>query len=569
MPIQVPSIREFPDDDRIWRLDWLGAVEQHPNEAKIDVYLSPAKPGIDAPRVLADFEGAGTKIQVGAGQLPLLIIGTLWRRQRRLRQTMGQRINLRDVRITSDTVKLVDAGTRLAERRWLIPPFAHQLDKSAWLSQCLAIEHDGDPHRILLPVSEAIRFYYAVSSDLAHAVFGGAFRFHMDTLANPGLTGMLPGTKRMVVQLRQWLVNDDAWVIARVLEDRFAAAGVIRIYDSLLRITANTKPAFPECSLPFSGVTVWDTRGVSLPGEAGAKRWLIHELQGCSASFPFEELEVVRDNDSRKAEDPDKDLPPEEKKPAWAGGSKVEKPKPGRQLQSDDPPDVDLASVGIPLASERFGFLHGKEIIKTPKEQCKYKSASLRKPKSSDLLGTGNAVNTSTGVGQAKIGWQKLDVERRKRLPASFDTVLQIVDELNKVKGIAAVVRPPAAGIDYLRPAKRSRISQWGYLDQNAKTVRRVLVIDIRTPKTCACLIEFEQRATESYKLALLVSGNQTVLPNMRLMLFLGMLVSAQGVWLRIKSLPDGARLVLFKHTRPSAADFAKAIEKALGDAFP
>ncbi len=569
MPIQVPSIREFPEDDRIWRLDWVGAVEQHPGEPKIDVYLSPAKPGVDAPRVQADFEEAGTKIQVGAGQLPLLIIGTLWRRQRRLRQAMGQQATLLNVHINSDTVKLVDAKTSLADRRWLIPPFAHQIDKSAWTSQCLAIEHEGDPYGILLPVTEAIRFYYAVSSDLAHAAFGGAFRFHMDTLANPGLTGMLPGTKRMVVQLRQWLADDDAWVIARVLEDRFAAAGVNRIYDSLLRNTANTKPAFPECSLPFSGVTDWDTRGVSLPGEAGAKRWLIHELQRCSAPFPFEELEVVRDNDSRKAEDPDKDLPPEEKKPAWAGGSKVEKPTSGSQLQSDDPPDVDLASVGIPLASERFGFLHGKEIIKTPKEQCKYKSASLRKPKSSDLLGTGNPVNSPTGVGQAKIGWQNPEVERRKRLPASFDAVLQIVDELNKINGVSALVRPSAAGIDYLRPAKRSRISQWGYLDQDAKSVRRVLVVDIRTPKASACLIEFEQRAAESYKLALLVSGNQTVLSNMTLSPLLGALVSAQGVWSRIKSLPDDAHLVLFKHTRPSAAEFAKAIEKALVDVFP
>src|SRR5690606_2375671 len=117
--------------------------------------------------------------------------------------------------------------------------------------------------------------------------------------------------------LRQWLADDDGWVIGRILGDGHAHKGVTRIYDSLLKSTANRAAVFPECGLPFRGATDWSTRGIELPVDGGGKRWLIHELLRCSAPFPFDELEVVRDNDGTRA-DPDTDVPEDEKRPAWS-----------------------------------------------------------------------------------------------------------------------------------------------------------------------------------------------------------------------------------------------------------
>jgi hypothetical protein len=291
MPTRIPPIREFPKDDRTWRIDWLGAVERHASEALIDVFLSPGKAGIAKPEKQGHFEaGEAVKIQVGVGQLPFLAIGTLWKNRRRMMGTVGTELMLSGIQVSSETVRLVDAGTLLSEdpKRWMIPPFDHKIDSAARRSRCFAIEYDGDPYGILLPVAEAIRFYYAVSTDLAHIVFSGGFQLDLDSIINTADFGMVPGAERMYLKRRRWLSDADGWIIGRVLGSPQAASGVARVYDSLLQHSANAVSAFPECGLPFEGATRWQARGVPLFREKGTgSSFLILELLRCSAPFPF------------------------------------------------------------------------------------------------------------------------------------------------------------------------------------------------------------------------------------------------------------------------------------------
>lgn len=567
MPIRVPPLREFPKDGRIWRIDWLGAVERTAAEARIDVHLSPVKAGESNPRVQSHFDGdASTQVRIGIGLLPFLPIGSLWRDGRQLRRVAGYRKVLPDVRIEAKTVRTVDAGTILPDasdrRRWLIPNFAHQLPRSLWSSRCFAIEFGDDPYGIVLPVIEAIRFYYAVSTDLAHIAFNGAYQLHLNDVIDDSASGLLRGSDRMVLHLRQWLADDDGWVIGRILADRHAREGVTRIFDSLLRNAANRTTVFPECGLPFKGATNWATRGIELPAEGGRKRWLIQELTGCSAPFPFEELEVIRDNDNRRA-DTETDLPDDEKQPTWAGPRHMAKLSPDSQVQSDDAPEADIIAIDIPLAGERFGALYGKEIIKTPKEQCRYKTSSFRRSQAVALLGTGRAGGEPNGVAPLRVGWQR-DAERRHGLPASFDTLLTVMDALNTQSGVSATVRSLTPRTAFLPLTKPSAHWQWAYLDSASRIRRRVMTIDVDCSGTHGCVVEFERRESERSRVALLISPESAALSGARLELILGTLVSAEGVWANIKPRPPALTLVLFNHSRVSADAFAKDICVAL-----
>ena len=320
MPIKIPPIYEFPKDGGLWRIDWLGAVHRTSAEALIDVFLSPAKSGIRNPSRQSDFDSDQVElVKIGIGQIPFLTIGSLWRDRCRVGHVIATMTTFRSVKINADTVRLVNAGavrTEKPKRYFQIPPFKHAIQKDAWSSQCLAIEHNGDKYGILLPVSEAIRFYYAVSTDMAQVVFDGLLRFNRNSVINEAMSGMLQYSQRMVLQLRQWLADDDGWIIARMLLDSNAESGATQAFNSMMRDSIKGQLVFPECGLPFEGTTRWHARCIELQMNNERPRWLIQELMSCSALFPVEELEIIRDNDGRQAQNPYDDLPDEEKKPA-------------------------------------------------------------------------------------------------------------------------------------------------------------------------------------------------------------------------------------------------------------
>ena len=409
---------------------------------------------------------------------------------------------------------------------------------------------------------EAIRFYYAVSTDLAHAVFSGAFQLHLHTLIDTDISGPLRGSDRMVMRLRQWLADDDGWVIGRILGDSHARDGVTRVYDSLLKSTANRAAVFPECGLPFRGAMDWSTRGVELPVDGGGKRWLIQELLRCSAPFPFDELEVVRDNDGTQA-DPDTDLPEDEKRPAWSPPLRTAKLGADAEIQSDDPPEAQIDSTDIPLAGERFDALNGKSVIKTPKKECHYKRSSFRCTQAVALLGAGTAGGETTGVGPLRVNWRR-EAERRKSLSASFDALLKVVDALNALDGVSASVRPPTPVIENLPLTKPRGRWQWGYLNSANRIERRVMVVDVECAGACGSLVEFERRKSEHGRAALLIPFAAVPLSDERLKRVLHALVNAEGVWASLKPRPVDVELVLFNHSRTSAKAFAADICKAL-----
>ncbi|WP_144406604.1 hypothetical protein [Xanthomonas oryzae] len=509
------------------------------------------------------------RVQVDIGHLPFLTVGTLWKNHRQLAQVTGADLVLPDIEISIDTVRLIDVGTVLSEvpKRWLIPPYDHAVDKRAMRSRCLAIEYGGDPYGILLPVTEAIRFYYAVSTDLAHIVFSGGFQLDLSHIINTDDFGMVPGTERMYLKRRRWLSDADGWIIGRVLCSPQAAAGVACVYDSLLRHSANAVSAFPECGLPFEGATRWRARGVQISrGKGNGSRFLVHELLRCSAPFPFRELHVDADNDNSQAEDPEKDLPEVEKRLAWATPSKIAKHDPEDELQSDLPPDADIGTVQVLQPGDRFDDITGKDIIRTPKDQCRYKSAAFRRPQGLEALGTGQGTWEDNAIAPLRAEWERSeDVARRQEsLPASFDSLQAVVNALNRLDGVTAHIRPSTRNTEFLRLTKPSGYRQWSYLESARRIRRRVMVVDIACNGAFGSIVEYERRDSERSRVALFVTRESREVSEATLIQLLDGLVAAEGVWANLKSYPTDVRFEPFNHSRPSADKFAADLRDAV-----
>lgn len=98
----IPGIKEFPSDNRYWRVDWFGAIQPNPKlsrEPVLQVVITPFKtPDINAlpPNKLAsassglvDYTEQQT-ICIGTGQLPAVCVGSIWRNSECQLQLAGQ-----------------------------------------------------------------------------------------------------------------------------------------------------------------------------------------------------------------------------------------------------------------------------------------------------------------------------------------------------------------------------------------------------------------------------------------------------------------------------------------------
>lgn len=533
MPTWIPAIAEFPSDGRRWRLDWLGDVSLSPSissEPTITVALSPVRDGVSNPATNSGVLGQEQMIvRVGVGQMPYLRVGSIWRDQRQVQELAGETQDLKDINISPSTVKLIRVGSEIGVKRRVIPPYLYSLN-GGLSAKCFAIHYKGDPHGIILPTAEAIRFYYASSTDLAHIAFWGMYQQEPEEIINPALSGFPENETRCYLRLRRWLADEDAWTIGRVLHDPIAAQGVRRISDALVRDTANRQLSFPECDLPFQGTVRWKARGLPLRVDGKPDRFLIFELLRCSAPFPFDELEVTRDNDGSKAP-PETDIPEAEKRPAWAHGHPVVALADGGILQSEREPESNVARIPLPLANECFDALSGKEIIRNPKKECQYKSGQFRPlyVLTGDFLGTGQGESRNSGMLPAEIVTHR---ERRPSLPASLDTIIAAVPILNSYKGISAKIRP------YCEKEIPTTISpkkaQFAYLDFKKKMRRRLVAVDIKVGAQHFCLIDFERPKGENRAAGLAVGNVGEDLGNGLFTQIIRVLALSGGVWKKV-----------------------------------
>jgi hypothetical protein len=562
---RIPRIKEFPSDGRFWRIDWFGGIERNPyvpSEPAIQVLLSPLR----TPFSISDTDPASvrainsqeqTTVLVGTGQLPLLCIGSLWKDGICQPHYAGREETFRDLLVSPDTTQIVTAGHKVNDG-WLISPRFYRFGVGNGRTRLMAVTWDDDPLGLLIPMTELLRFYYLVSTDLTHTVFSGALKHDIASVVSLKRSGMLPEQNKFVIGLRQHFTDDDAWVLARILASKEAWAGATLPHDSMMRHSLNHEPLQLETVFPFSGRTSLHARCKRIQSDDGKWRHLILSLTRCSAPFPFDDLVIDRDNDNTRAP-AETDLPDAEKKLAFGPGKFHTEEYQGKDLQSRSEPNNQCSTETIPLPSSRFDAIAGRKAEKPPKSQCRYASRLIPvETAASEELGTGGGEHNGSVVGTGKVVTHH---QRRKALPASFEAFAAAIEELDKQPSFTAKLREPDPLIDYIPLINRAGKRQWSYLDSSTRSRRRVIVADICYQERWYSLVEFQQRDNEKFTLAFIIDKAYRLISNIDLSILLINLSRNKGVWLNvIKNNPQSIKIIPVKHTWINLAGFNAAV---------
>jgi hypothetical protein len=159
------------------------------------------------------------------------------------------------------------------------------------------------------------------------------------------------------------------------------------------------------CGFPFEGPTTVQGIFLRLPAPTAdsPSRWLILQLERCSAPFPFDRVIVDRDNDSA----PGANAEDENLMPPWAKAEKseseVEKPAPD-VFQSSEEPQRGLEPLRIGLIEDRFDDLSGKKLMKEEKIVQRYRFSPMK--------ANANGMLTGLGTGQGKWGASNLQLTK-------------------------------------------------------------------------------------------------------------------------------------------------------------
>lgn len=560
----IPRIKEFPSDGRYWRVDWFGAIQPNPKVARepaLQVIITPFKTTdinqltsnklATAASSLVDYTEQRT-ISVGSGQLPMLCIGSIWRDGELQKTLAGQVMDFRDLVISASTTKVIHASAK--ENGHYLLPFSHyRFGSDGYFSKMVAVEYKGDPFGILIPMAELLRFYFAVSTDLADAILSGDLKHNLYSVINPENTWSEPDELREVIGLRQRFTDEDGWILARILSSPVAFEAATAVHDAMLKNRMNNKPAHIECGFPFEGNTTLTAHCKPVPVEGSDQwRYLVLSLVRCTATFPFRQLTIYRDNDGRQAGDEDK--PDSEKQQSWAGPRTVQG-DPNKPMQSQQAPNMQSATELYSLPTNRFGDIEGKEPDKPTKEQCEYKSATRIKPAAittqlSSAQGENN--DSTTGAGRLNSSY-----ERAKALPANFETFIKAIEYLNTLYGFNAEIRMRDELTEFIPLTKPAGYWQWSYLDSSLMLRRRVLIAEVTYRNAKLLAIEFEQRPSEHYQIGTVLVPNTR--DSMALNQMLLSLAIKKGIWTKVNAV-GSFEISTVKHNLTTLGKFAEAI---------
>lgn len=571
----TPRIRELPQDGRFWRVDWLGAVLPNPSistEPGFQVVLSPFKKnpmdasGKDLAAIGATDRNQQQTIHLGIGQLPYIEIGSIWLDGHKQNKLAGNLENLPKLFIDSSTTQVVPALHKHNDFS-LIPYSSYRIGKPGAGSHLVSVSLGEDPYRILIPAMELIRFYYAVSTHLAHALFTGILEHNPDAIINSERTYYQPEDDRVVLGLRQHMIDEEGWVIARLLHSPIATKARKTLYDETLRDTINRRFVHPTASFPFEGKTNLVAR-VKWLRDHGSSAWhcLVLGLEECSAPMPYSELTVIRDNDGNPAND-STDIPDFDKQDYSRPKPKINEDE-SLDLQNQHDTNAGIQPTELTLPTSRFKAIRGRKPDKPTKEQCRFRSVGGRAMASMvvDKLGTGQG-----GYGEEEQTTQRLNIvpehqeQKKTPLPSRFETFVEAVELLNQTEGFTAEIRT-AESLEYMPLIKPPGKWQWSYLDSSRRLRRKVIVADISFNGYCFSLIEFEHRVNRPCRACLVHSGEKFLIDQDIYSLLLSNALQG-GVW-DVKGFEAG-HLIPLKHTWTDHAAFAASVSHrilAVGD---
>lgn len=235
----------------------------------------------------------------------------------------------------------------------------------------------------------------------------------------------------------------------------------------------------------------------------GSSTWyfLVLGLEEYSASMPYSELTVIRNNDGNPANE-STDTPNSDKQDYSRPKPEVNEDE-SLDLQNQHDTNAGIQPAELTLPTSRFKAIRGRKPNKPTKEQSRFRNVGGRAMTSMvvDKLATGQG-----GYGEDEQTTQRLNIvpehqePKKTTLPASFETFVEAVELLNQAEGFTAEIRT-ADSLEFMPLIKPPGRWQWSYLDSSRLLRRKVIVADISFDGRYFNLIEFEQRNSEHFTL--------------------------------------------------------------------
>lgn len=583
------KLSSFPQDDRIWRVDWFGGVQfnpSNPSEPQIEVLVSPLKPGgIENPSAnkFVDYKSQRL-IYVGVGQLALIYVGTLWKKGQQVYEATApySKTTLKNLEINQDKMKIITTGYN-ENNHYIIPSNYYMIGHSSGLkSKCLCIENDNDQHGIIIPMMEVIRFYYVQSSTLTKILFNGSFWQDSDAIYNIEKSAITDDGLG-IIRLRTKIKDNDAWLAARIAFSKVAKNNALKIYTSMIKNRMNLDPniAIPETYPPFEGLTNLKVIGkkiLSGSSETDKKwRFLVFCINSCSAPFPFKDLTATRDNDATKPQFSDNIRKPS----TWKSKKKKNMgPDDEEEVTDNESADQNEEMNDVLLTKNRFSCLIGKKLKKVEKLYSEYKHdpTILNLIKSDNKkFSTGDTTYSDTQVSPLDFSIDDTNMEypgseREKAMDASFENFIDGLNVLTTKGDISYKIIPgsyksvstkygPASLFPHYYISKPLPFSYLGYRGVEKRVPRKVLIAEITFGKYYFYLMEIQHMPND--KFMTLFSYNhyfsQFKLYDLRIILL--HCAKNSGKWFKEGEIPNIIRDA-FKHPT-SPENFAlKALKK-------
>ncbi len=521
-------------------------------------------------------EGVFKTVQVGLGSLPALIIGGLWRDGERL-STPGYPLRtLNNLRFDRDGMRLMKTGALLddgAPRNYLIPPFIHPVHTGEALKTwCLVLAHAGNPHHLIIPVMELIRFYYCASTLTARTLLTACHPDFMDVLMNMNESKQMDENS-CVVAMRSGMKPGDMRLCAALLTSSHALKATRYLYESLTANLQRDGVATPKAYPPFLGEANLVVRGVPF-NSMGHERFLVFRIE--SGTFPL----AVRNVHTIRYEQ-DEDAPVVDRKDLPAirhVRNKLRKSVHRIRLTPDREPDATSEREQVVFDDQRFANdITVTEVVRKYSAPVRQISVQFSDRETENVAtGAGTWMETdAVGIDygdDTDLGDQEPRRFRHPALPAGFDTFQELLVVLSETPGMN--VRIVAGSKEYVdhQFGERSLFPlhdgdttfKWSLLDKSGGERRQVLIARIDHFYGTFYLLEFQRRpeSKERFAMPLVWRDDFAELPNelVSLEILLKEYAMKKGGLLN-ESNALGLKERRFPHSRKTVEDFALAIK--------
>lgn len=550
----------FPQDDRYWRLEWIGRVHRNPRvptELQIELAIAPlvSVATADAPttaeaRNLVKEERQF--IRVGIGLLPNLIIGSIWKRQRQLPMVPYVELSF-DVDLDPSTLPLVDALHKLGEKRWMIPPSLFHIPREMWSSRCVMIQTQTRGYTVVIPCIEVLRAWWIRSSAMANQLFSEPLATAREKIYDTHRSGIV--NDRWTVMLRTRFGERDVWPAALLACNPEAFRQAQRLFDSIIRKYQTRQPIFLEMLPPTCSGTL-HARGVDISLDS-EKRFLVFDLRAIPYPEPVLDVEWDIENSNAKSENEKSDSK------NWVFRPPVTREAVEQDIVAhDEEPEGGGGTTREEYSAPLISTSASLRRMPNQKAEHHVSNPALRPASNnhqhSSSLGTGGASTSSRLLITAK----EQSETPQPRTVVGFEAIVAIRGIVNGYANTrcanvgvnqGSVIYPDGIRSRFPTRDHEGKIN-WSFVEEHA---RQAIILEIEHENLFGYAVETELRPAhpggsppKAYCLAFLSAPNQRQLTEKELQRILYRGSKAEGIWARYESSIDGHDLTAFKHTR-------------------